>query len=551
MNTESTQNYFKKLEVLTGTFKKYRDLMYNGNDTATFQELLVFGYAYATGKDINSRDVREFEKRISSKNVDYDFLIEFAKIFSNMFYRRELVTFSRELSDYIDTDSLKNNQTWIDLKTKIISTDENITKEELEVLQNADDVSFLRMISNYLTHELKNKYTIKTEDIDIKGKLKQIYHPLMNIKQYESKAIPIFSNYFHENTEISFRSRKLNKNFNFKINGSDLKNCMITVGISMKGPMEIVNDDSFLNQEKIITEGIEQALNSENIYATYKVGENKYKEKFDSRQVDVYLKTLEKIKQMGLPKNLSKFNVDGCFSAEDKNLSDFTYSKLFNVPLLLESSLDDVKKIYTAYAYHTSYESLSLVLGSLLLCKGQISFSDVIDDAVDLINRNPYYKGGNSSGDNLRSVIINMVEYSMLPEQLYREVLLTQTLNLLEYFEATGNDIDQEISSSQKDAKSNNAIGEYFEEIVQKYPDLIDKNNKSSLLKHLRNSIVHMRYIAEQDIIHFYDGQSKDQIKYRFSLTLEEIEEIKDLLNEELMKNMINSSTNDSQKETK
>ena len=95
---------------------------------------------------------------------------------------------------------------------------------------------------------------------------------------------------------------------------------------------------------------------------------------------------------------------------------------------------------------------------------------------------------------------------------LYNEILLTQTLNILQLAEHKG--LWEEIAS--KSSTASRLKNEYgFDDEV-------------FVIKKLRNSFQHIRYVKEKESLLIYDGKDKDSLEFQFEIFIDELEEIKD-----------------------
>lgn len=114
--------------------------------------------------------------------------------------------------------------------------------------------------------------------------------------------------------------------------------------------------------------------------------------------------------------------------------------------------------------------------------------------------------------------IFKAVEFDC--QLIYYELLLTEILNLLEF-----------IDSQQKNKelwKDLDETYEIFYELAEKFP--VNNNGAGMVPETIRNSIIHVRYLLDDGKIHFYDGKNETQIKYRFTTTIPQLEEIRDCI---------------------
>jgi hypothetical protein len=117
-------------------------------------------------------------------------------------------------------------------------------------------------------------------------------------------------------------------------------------------------------------------------------------------------------------------------------------------------------------------------------------------------------------GDNLLDASVLGSVVSCGPRHMYMEVLLTQVLNILEFLDSQQSDMQekwQELANKQECVKIANNVGQIDNLIF---------------IKTIRNSIGHARYIKDNENIYFYDGD-KDNVQYKFSVSLNDLEEIK------------------------
>ena len=500
-NDSLTLRFFDDLDLLTFSFRYLRDEIQN-NPKLTFKDMLVGGFTYKNDKEKTSRETREFEKLLTQSVQAY-----YIKLFSVLFYRREFVTFFREMLPYLDLNGIKTDENIIKLLTDICKSDKTATKEEILTLLNVDFDRFIKTICNTITHELNNRIFFSIEDA--KRPFILTNNSMDNLIDIVTKKIILANN----QTKVEFKSYKLKKTFNFKIESTTLKNLIIFVKEFCLNNLDVKKvdlDDISMNGE--IEFIIRPKLN-------YKLNNQSFKYNFDDKQIESIKEMQDEI--IGYkPETYSFFPgfKDLMLAGFEDNVLMSAITNLASSAILADNSISPLRNLFQQASYFTLYQLSAVGLEGIIRINENISMNKILNQQIFAT-----LQGGHISttidADFTKSIAATL-PFIFNPKQIYKELLITETLNLLEF-------LDSEQSESQEHWKGLVDTYQIFEDIATKN-GFTSKTDEEKIVNHIRNSIIHLRYIKGKNAIHIYDGETNKDLQFKFTLTMSELEEIKD-----------------------
>lgn len=513
--------YFEDINLITEAFKYYANASEKERETLTFEDTVIKGFCSYLEVEEHSKVVTSLKKEIAKNNK----LKHLIRTFATIFHRRELVTFFRETEklDFIDYDALNEEEEWKETRDNILKSDKTISEEELAVLNTLESKRLLITICNFLTHNLKDKFLFESDT-----------KPYINNKITKGTTLESYSKkltrntfkelYFESYTAIKFKSYRLNKTFNFKIDSNQMNSIVTAVSNSISQHIgledDICLDLSQVDEEK---QNIISLDEREDAIVNYVYGDTHIPYKMDEHKRKA-IKNMFKTYFAPLSKEMMKYLYEEEFVRNNSDEEILLKFELFKNMALLENNISFLRIFNKGASYFSIYESLALFLIA------QENFKD--------ININTYRKTSLNRAITAQKEMLKISRFegfndpwainsinqtslfALLPEQIYREVLLTQILNLLEY-------LDSQQTGEQELWKDLEETYQVFEDIQDKYSltDWTSKNIKS-IPGTIRNAIQHDRYIKDINEFYFYDGV--ETIDFKFATTIQELEEIKE-----------------------
>lgn len=187
-------------------------------------------------------------------------------------------------------------------------------------------------------------------------------------------------------------------------------------------------------------------------------------------------------------------------------------SRVGLIPILLSNKIFNLDRAISALHFRTEDKS-----------KGLLDF-----DSYDLI-RNVLHKnnGEKALSDNQKAIAL----YSAKIENLYFELLITELISLLERLEQ---------KDLIKHLRTNQNILQLADKLYGEGKAFFVDDGEINAIKLIRNSLVHMNYVfdPQTEKVNFYALKKqnatrvdidKNEIEYRISLSLDELEVIKDV----------------------
>lgn len=489
MESDKVLHFFKELDILASAFKYYAN--HPNQELVTLQDMYVNGFMDANQLKAHARDVRDFKQSLAENK--FERLQNFNRLFATTYYRRLLVTFFRESYEYIDFARLDKNTEWLKLKQDILNNS-NATSSEKATLLNVETERLVKTICNFLTHENQNKFVV-TDKIDYDE----------NMKYSKSKRVDNMKKLLYEDfsTKIKFHSYRLQKTFDINLNNDLISRILNLVGTNINNQIEIDMSSGIMNVSNwidfVANNGVK--FNSQNNVINYT---------FDRYELDT-IKYLDNYLKTNAPKidfnnNIVKmFEIGYCLSSVNntyvrtfytcKNLSTFsTIAQSMQILLqCMQANANEVKK--------RDYD------GAFLQPILNESIMHNLKANINMIHKT---KDGKTAID--MSALGGVVNYE--PKHMYTEILLTQMLNVLEFFDSQQSEkqeVWQTLGNKSACAQIASSVGQ---------------SDNLLFIKTIRNSIGHARYIKDDKTIHFYDGE-KDNVQYKFSLLIEDLEKLK------------------------
>ena len=220
-------------------------------------------------------------------------------------------------------------------------------------------------------------------------------------------------------------------------------------------------------------------------------------------------------------------------------------TELFKHSILIDKSISFLRTFCYSHSYFSSYELFALALLETNKFKQSFNYTPSFKNrhltSIDYILKtgqerfNSVHFGFSSQNSETMRAINMLNRFALEPKQIYVELLLTQTLNLLEYFDS----IQDQNQLVWRNLIDSNPL---FDEIVANYNNILnERRGKYSIANIIRNSIVHIRYIKDDDKIYFYDGENT--FDFKFSISISQLNQIKNICMDHLS-NTLNISTN-------
>lgn len=562
MENKKILEFFNDINLLTCAFQYYFNLTADERRFLTFEEIVWKGYAKAMDLPEHKRVVNNLKKETEE---DPTFIERLQKTLGIIFHRRDMVSFFRESVNYVNFDNLDQNSRWNSIKDKILKSDPTITEQEYIVLSSVDSETILKMICNSITHEQSEKF------LSFINSNRDFYNLNKHLNNSELSGFltsKFFDEMYSDNfTIVPYRSYRLRRTFQFKIDGATMKDIMVAVSNSLDLELKIDNqqelsDETFISHDVEFVEdenhnniNIDQRVDSDKIINFIRNHNFSFNYQNSSQTITYDENQIRAIVNMfnQVSKNKNAFNF---FADKDlkvrENLQDsmnmilqLANIELFKHSILIDKSISYLRTFSYSHSYFSSYELLALGLLEINKFKQAFNYTPSSKNrhltSIDYVLKtgqerfNSVHFGLSSQNCETMKAINMLNRYALEPKQIYLELLLTQILNLLEYFDSI-QDQNQLIWQSLIDSNP------LFDEIVSNFSNILnERKGKHSIANILRNSIVHLRYVKDDEQVYFYDGESN--IQFKFGVTISQLNEIKNICMNYLS-NVLNVQTN-------
>lgn len=511
---KNENEYLKYLDIATRAFKFYKDCDIKNGNLLTFPDAITKAYVEYKLENGSKKPERTLEydcKRELYKDYGYE-MRKYLKILYQAMYRKTFAVYSRELKDIIDFDLVKNAENYDAVIDNILKTDKSLSDEDKAIIKNVDAEKFLITLCNQIAHG--NVYnTFFNEDkkkqayIEIIEKYKQHFNIKASLIQDKGLENLFFND---EAIKINFHSYRLNKNCQFDLYKSDIMKLLYILGGSLPYAQGTCFYDT--TYEKLLTDYKQEIYEMECYSITNKENEERLNELlklYSQTKNDEYHEQAKSLLKRDMFENIQKqtaiSKIDNFLSFYKKyyvNWDDRYISHVINV--CVNNCVFNKKRI------HGWLEEQGLLMMSILKLyenspfypeKDGISMAQVIGETVEsfakAISYNPQ--------------LTFLVILSSQPENVYSEMLFTQTLNILQLAEKKG--LWEEIGRNSNVAN----------EIAQDY----GYQNGVFVIQKLRNSLQHIRFVKDQESVQIFDGEDNDHLEFMFEIYIDELEEVK------------------------
>lgn len=525
MNTKiykDENEFLKCLDIAVRAFKVYSETEKKDEKTLTFSNALLEGeieYHLEQDKTLDYTKLYYRVKKEHSKDFSYQ-MRKYVKVLYCALYRSTLATFARENKELINFDEVKNSPKYSVIMNKILSTDSSLSEAQKLAILSCDAEIFLTNICNQIAHG--NVHNLMTDEegkkaryIEIMGKYRMSFKDY-DIKRAVIKDKAVERTFFQDEIiRINFFSYRLNKNCQFDLREEDVFELLILLAsniqsreiqFELKERIEEVQRDyrtGILNTEYF-------TLSEENRPYIQRLL-NQYSVTKDANLVTQAKALMKEYPFTDVQKEFAITKTENFiqyFKDEYGNFNDFlTYAI---AKCSIDSCVFAQEKLIGWYREQVLYTTFLRLVYFNLPFMGEGDKNTI--DHILLVNmKNCQEVAKNDSHDFITTI------YFSEKKNLYNQMLLTETLNILQLAEKKG--LWNEIAENSLIVKR-----------IAEECELEDKDEKTKelyVLEKLRNSFQHIRYIKDQESFLIFDGKDKEHLQFQFEIFTDELEEFK------------------------
>lgn len=519
LNELNLKNENDYLDVWVCGFGYFAELEEKEAEKFTVIDLLKCGYAKKFDLNVYSGNAGRFEKILIDNK--FEALNYFIKTFSSILHRKELVLFLRESLDFINFEEFEKDKRWLNVRERIFASCASLTEEDKKLIISNGARGFLTNVCNYLTHRLDNRSLQGEEEVSQIRSAGLIHKASARviIGEYDS-ATDIFVNYTPDKGLHRYKFLVGQKELR------DLDNLIVEhlLGLPYANPNECTS--YYGRGEKQIH------INYGNITKTCFL---------DSHQVQAVAERQKR--------NLDYSHV--FYENDDKHENDDFAKQVVGVVDTIDCSLSYFRQflmchsalaayILCAFAFNTQKSELERweVATSKSAVRKMLEKKDsnfishlTIKYAKDTIMDTFWRKYPKHIYDTFSEAVGILTAHRALePNRMYTELLLLELLEILEIMDS---------KQGKEKVYWQNFVDTYsiFDEISKQPAVASDSRGQIAIIHVLRNALVHIRYVVDNERIYFYDG--KDKYDFKFELSLDELETLKECALEFINENAI------------
>lgn len=512
--------YLTYLDLGIQAFKVYGELDTEEIKKVSFSDALIMAYIQykqnnGSTKSFNALDYDA--RRFMFKDFGYE-MKKIAKVLYASVTNEFLSAVVREIKHSADFSLTKDLPNYEVIVKNIIATDTSLSEEEQEIIFSADAGTLIVNIFNKFAHgkyfNMLNDDKVEREDyikavLKINSKIKQMDNAIVHDENIDKV---LFSG---KSYEIVYHAYRINKDCHFKVNERDLYLLLPLVGKSVPYWQDIIwfSSDEVnkkLSYEQALEQGEFYCLKNKDNISTFFEEYKNLMQHFtpEKRQEMLSLMELVHIDEVQKESILEIYrDMTGTFEANGVQILDDEKDEFFNsaVGFCIFNNTRLVRFIQQEFllanVIDTLYESLPFR-------------TDVKSPTM----RETIAKTLKKESDNDEWLDHCGCYYFLEQDNLYSKMLSMQVLNILQLAESKG--LWAEIGEKSNSAK---AIAEEYG-----FEDATDKSKEMFVIEKLRNSFQHVRYIRNKDTLQIYDGRDRDDLRFQFTIYIDELEEIKD-----------------------